>query len=600
MIKPLVSKIAEAVDGSQACKFALGVNQFDRLFSNSAFARSSDWITQQLAEAGMVDAEAVHLPADGKTRAQDWTMPLAWECDDAELHMVAPTEELLCSRKEQPLCVAQWSKPTEGKIRGQLHEFDKDNPPPAGAFVLTDQDPQNVMVAATEAGAACVVSDYVWKGYPDDRTMWINHLSTEGGWGLLADGPSLPTFVIPPKLGRRLRELLAQNQQVEMTAKVDGRLGPGTMAVATGVLAGEDRSQEVMVMAHGFEIGVIDNASGVGAVLEAARALGQLIADGKLPRPRRSIRWFITNECYGTVGLLSQRPEIGERGFAGLYLDSVGDASRADYPFRVHRVGAASPGVSNTLIGLIFNALPDDIRKAYHWEYENELPLADHMISDPMVGIPTPWLGRARDLKVWHSSDDVAELIDETNMAAAAIGAAAFAYFVASAGDEEAAWLADAMMPLLEDELKSRVGNDEPDRERFWRWALKRHVLQAARLATTAAGREGVMEVAERWPAEEFVPNGLELDDPRGASLVPSRKVWGTLTFESIPQDKRAFGSPRWSERINGAWFWADGARTVAEIAELTQLELGGKPMTNLTAMFDLAQEAGICTLSER
>ncbi len=81
MIKELVSTIAEGVDGSSACKFALAVNQLDLLFSNSAFARSAAWISQQLAEAGMVEAEVVDLPADGRSRMQDWTMPLAWECD---------------------------------------------------------------------------------------------------------------------------------------------------------------------------------------------------------------------------------------------------------------------------------------------------------------------------------------------------------------------------------------------------------------------------------------------------------------------------------------------------------------------------------------
>ena len=600
MIKELVSTIAEGVDGSSACKFALAVNQLDLLFSNSAFARSAAWISQQLSEAGMVEAEVVDLPADGRSRMQDWTMPLAWECDDAELRLISPEDRLICSRRDQPLCVCQWSKPTDGVVRGKLELFDKDETPSKGCFVLTDLDPCQAVAAAAKGGVAVMISDFVWKGYPDHRTMWTNHLSSDGGWGLLADGPSVPIFMIPPRVGRELRQMLSRGDSVELSGRIDGKLGAGTMSVATGVLAGKDRGQEVMILAHGFEIGVIDNASGVGALLEAARALAELIDKGKLPQPRRSIRWFVTNECYGTVGLLSVRPEIAERGFAGLYLDEVGDASRADYPFRVHRVGAASAGVSNALAGLVLGAMPGEIGRNYHWQFENELPLADHMISDPMVGIPTPWLGRARDFDAWHCSDDTADRLDETNMAAAAIGAAAFGYFLASAGDEEAAWLAEAMIPLLEEELKSRVGDDEPERERFWRWALKRHLLQAARLAVSSAGRERVMEIAERFKAEEFMPRGIDLDDERGAHLVPLRKVWGTLTFESIPADRRTFGSPRWSEAINNAWYWADGTRTIAEIAELVQLELGGKPMTKMTALFELAAEAGLCELNER
>ena len=81
--------------------------------------------------------------------------------------------------------------------------------------------------------------------------------------------------------------------------------------------------------------------------------------------------------------------------------------------------------------------------------------------------------------------------------------------------------------------------------------------------------------------------------------LVPVRKTWGTLTFESLPPEERTFGSPRWNERYNGAWYWADGKRTVAQIAELVQLEVGGKPQTKLLALFELAAKAGLCRLAK-
>ena len=602
MLKTLIETIAKATDGQRAVQAATTINQYDRLFTNSAFRQSSEWLVEQWAGAGMVDGEVVELPADGKTRMQDWTMSLEFECDSAELRVSSPVDKLLCSRDVEPRCVAQGSAPTNGTVTGSVVEYEKDKAIPAGAFVLTDQHPSSVIVAAGEAKAAAVVTSFVAKGYAPHRTMWINSISVEPGcWGVLADRqPMIPVFVITPNAHEELRQLLAANDTVELTGRIDGSVGAGTLPVATAVLPGEDREQEILIMAHGQEAGANDNASGVGAIVEAARVLGQLIADGVLPKPKRSIRWFITNECYGTVGLFSVRPELGKRGVGGLYLDTVGDVGRPDYPFKLHRVGAASPNVCNALAGLVLKNLPKDIAKIYHWIFENELPLADHMISDPMVGIPSPWLGRAKEFSAWHCSDDVPSLLDPATMKGSSIVAAAFAYFLANAGDAESAWLGEAMVPELEAELTSRVNADVPDSEAFWRWAMKRHLLQAARFAETDAGRDAVMTIADGWQAAEFTPAGTaELDDPRAGSLVPVRKTWGTLTFESIPADKRAYGSPRWSGRVNAAWYWADGRHTIAQLAELAQLEEGGKLQKGMVGLFELAAEAGNCELEQ-
>ena len=88
-----------------------------------------------------------------------------------------------------------------------------------------------------------------------------------------------------------------------------------------------------------------------------------------------------------------------------------------------------------------------------------------------------------------------------------------------------------------------------------------------------------------------------QFDDPATGRAVPVRKVWGTITFEGLPLDKRTQGSPRWSEQVNNAWYWADGKRSVGEIAQIVSLEMGTPLRKSLPAFFALAQEAGLCTL---
>ncbi len=590
--------VARQINGQRASKIAIDLNEYDKYYTNDSFARGSAWLVERFREAGCADAEVVDLPADGETRMQDWTMPLSWHCDSAELRMVEPNEELLCSREMEPRCVAQWSDGTSGKVQAELHLLRDDAPYPAGAFVLTDKHPQEIIKRARQEMPAAFISSFVRKGYPDHRTMWINAMSEEPGlWGLLAHQITAPVFVIPPAMDKRLRDLMAK-QPVTLAGHIDGRVGPGVMTTATAVTAGERRDQEVVVFAHGYEAGVNDNDSGVGAIVEAATALGELINSGVLPKPKRSIRWLIVSECYGMVGFYTLRPDVAKRGVVGLYLDTVGDKTRPDYPLVLHRTGAALPTYANALVKLVLDRLPADRRADYHWDYENEIPAADHMISDPMVGIASPWMGRGHEFKAWHSSDDTAATIDPDTMYGSAFLAAVYAYFVAAAEDEDAAWLAENMLPLMQEELASRAKPEETDRTAFWRWSLRKCIESTAKLADSNAAQLKIGGIAQRFEAPNtWQPKPVELENPATGKLVPVRNVWGTITFESVPVERRTQGSPRWSGAVSDAWYWADGRRTIDEIASIVSTELGTPPRKSLTALFELAAEAGLCQL---
>lgn len=590
--------VARQINGQRAGKIAIDLNQFDRYFTNDSFARGSTWLAERFREAGCAETEVVGLPADGQTRMQDWTMPLAWQCESAELRLVEPNEELLCSREKEPRCVAQWSAGTAGQVRAGLHLLRDDAPYPAGTFVLTDKHPQEIIKRARQAMPAAFVSDFVRPGYADHRTMWTNALSEEPGWwGVLAGQITAPVFMIPPALGKRLREMLAK-QPVTLAGHISGRVGPGVMSTVTAVTPGERRDQEVLLFAHGYEAGANDNDSGVAAIVEAATALGELIKSGVLPKPKRSIRWLIVSECYGTVGFYTLRAELAKRGIVGLYLDTVGDKTRPDYPLVLSRTGAALPTFANALVKLVLDRLPADRKADYHWAYANEIPTADHMVSDPMIGIASPWMGRGHQFTAWHCSDDTAALIDPDTMYGSAFLAAVYAYFAAAAEDDDAAWLAEKMLPLMEEELASRAKPEEADRHAFWRWSLRRCIESTAGLAGSDAAQRRIGTIAQRFEAPNtWEPKPVGMEDPATAKMVPVRNVWGTLTFESLPPESRTMGTPRWSEALTDAWFWADGTRTIEQIASIVSTELGAPPRKGLATFFDLAAKAGLCRL---
>ena len=62
-------------------------------------------------------------------------------------------------------------------------------------------------------------------------------------------------------------------------------------------------------------------------------------------------------------------------------------------------------------------------------------------------------MGRGHEFSAWHSSDDVASTIDAETMYCSSFLAAVYAYFAAAAEDEDATWLAEQMLPLMEDGL---------------------------------------------------------------------------------------------------------------------------------------------------
>ena len=66
------------------------------------------------------------------------------------------------------------------------------------------------------------------------------------------------------------------------------------------LIAGEgDPQEEVWSIAHSAEPGAVDNASGVAASIEIARAICGLAAARRLPPARRTIRLLAGYECYG-------------------------------------------------------------------------------------------------------------------------------------------------------------------------------------------------------------------------------------------------------------------------------------------------------------
>lgn len=246
------------------------------------------------------------------------------------------------------------------------------------------------------------------------------------------------------------------------TAMIEARI-PGT----------DPSLPEVVLTSHLQEnISANDNQSGVASMLEIGRALTKLIAEGKLPRPRRGIRFWWCDEIYSEYRYFADHPGDEKKVLADLNQDMVG--AKQSEGWRTEHM-ARTPwwrpsylsDVQESVLDMVVRgnnaylaawasgSIPPGIpfskplfsvrgtREPYHASAVPYFDSTDHMVfNDSWVGVPGTTLTNWPDEYI-HSSDDELWQIDPTQIKRNAFVVAATAWWLATAGEAEAGWLAD-------------------------------------------------------------------------------------------------------------------------------------------------------------
>lgn len=341
MFGNVFSIIDREVSAGLAFEELKAVHQIDRWFSFSAFEQSARHAAGRWKSFGLSRVEIENFRADGRTRVGSWIMPYAWDVDTAVLTITEPAElagGVIARYRETPSSLSMWSGPTpENGIEADLVLVEDADE--AGSYrgrnvrdnvVLTSTRGVFAKGLAAAKGAAGLVSDFVpHRSDLVHENFWMNAWSDDpGGWGLHGGDSRIFGFNISPHQGRWLRRLLKEHGRLRVRAVVRTRLYRGEIPVVTAVIPGIKRDEEVLVLGHGFEQGANDNASGCAVMLEAARALSRLIAEGRLPKPRRTIRFLLVSECYSNFAYCLKHPDRMASTVAALCVDSV--AQRQD------------------------------------------------------------------------------------------------------------------------------------------------------------------------------------------------------------------------------------------------------------------------------
>ena len=142
--------------------------------------------------------------------------------------------------------------------------------------------------------------------------IFVNHYPgygpATGGIGLLGNAGPIPGLSIAKEDGAFIKRLIERKGSVTVHIKTSDSLAPATSWNILGDLPGDQHPSEIVLLGshydgHDISQGAVDPASGVAAVLEAARVLAKHAAP--LPRTLRFVAWGVEE-----IGLLGSNAYV--------------------------------------------------------------------------------------------------------------------------------------------------------------------------------------------------------------------------------------------------------------------------------------------------
>jgi aminopeptidase YwaD len=346
---------------------------------------------------------------------------------------------------------------------GQGTNQDFQNKQVKGKFVLSlaPNGLAAIYNRAVEFGAIGVVGISAI-GAGDRATDYANAIV----WTTVNAKPNTAAWALSPKAARELETMLDRGQKVTLRSITKSEQVPNKQEIVHAEIPGDgSTTQEVAIGGHLFESyikqGANDDNSGCALTLEIGRAYLKLIAEGKLPRPKRTINFQWVQEIRGTNAWFDAHPDkqkviIGDLNFdmegirltqsrsywilqrtpdtfpsyindiAQSMMEYIADISRERIRYRRDGYGASQPVES-----------PNGSTDAFYIKIDKHYGSSDH-VTYMQHGIPAVMFITWPDMW-YHSSQDTPDKQDPTQYKrAAAVGTGALAALAAGT-DEMAA-----------------------------------------------------------------------------------------------------------------------------------------------------------------
>jgi aminopeptidase YwaD len=454
-----VIAIAQEISGETAKRNLEGIARFHRQRGSQGFHAAAELVAERLRAYGFSDVAILEFPADGKIFYGTQRSRPAWDAEFAELWEMKDRGAVkLAGYEAEPVVLAEDSESADvtadlADLGEGTKESDYAGKDVKGKIVLVSAQPGAVQdLAVGKFGAAGIVSyaqnqKTAWWGENQDAIRW-GHLETFSANQTFA-------FMVSLKTAREFKERLSTGEKITLHPVVKAGQHPGNYELVTATIPGADaqlKDEEIVFSCHldHQRPGANDNASGCATILEVARTLQKLIAEGKLARPARTIRFVFPPEIEGTMALLNGRPEIAKRIKAVIHMDMVGGGPETKAVFHVTRGPMSLPSFVQDVAWAFAEWVneqsyeyaatgqaayplvsPEGGKEPLRAEYSAYSMGSDHDVyQDSSFGIPAIYLNDWPDRYI-HTNLDSAANIDPTKLKRAGFIGAASGYFLA-------------------------------------------------------------------------------------------------------------------------------------------------------------------------
>src|SRR5579859_347772 len=477
-----VAALAAELSGEAAKRNLEGLARLHRQRGSSGFHEAAKLVVERARAYGLSGVEILEFPADGKIFYGTQRSRPGWDAEVGELSEL-PGDPSTCNREKvenqklvfntdcnemtvekiasyeaMPIVLAEDSESAD--VSAELVDVGEGNKENGyrgedvrGKIVLVGAQPGAVQdLAVGKFGAVGIVSyaqnqETAWWGEDENLIRW-GHLETFSANKTWA-------FMVSLKTARGFRERLTKGKKIMLHAVVKAGQHPGHYEVVTATIPGADaklKDEEIAFSCHldHQRPGANDNASGCVTILEVARTLQNLINEGKLARPARTIRFIWPPEIEGTMALLNAKPEFARRIRAAIHMDMVGGGPVTKAIFHVTRGPMSLPSFVHDVaeaFGDFANQQTEKLAKTGVAEYPlvapegGKEPLlaefapfsmgSDHDVyQEGSFRIPAIYMNDWPDRYI-HTNFDSAANIDPTKLKRAAFIGAASAYFLA-------------------------------------------------------------------------------------------------------------------------------------------------------------------------
>jgi hypothetical protein len=470
--KKLARALTQEVSGEMAFDYTVQISHFDRIQACDGWHDAAVMIQEELERIGYTDAAIEGWPSNGSRYYYTSRAPIGWRAKNAELWMVSPEKERLCSYEEIPLTLVKHSNAAD--VEAELIDVGTgvgdeayEGKDVKGKIVLATAYTGTVMrEAVIKRGALGVVTWYA----PETRPGYPNMIRYTAIWPTWEEKDRVGFgFNVSKLQGWNLKRALDEGKKVMLRAKVDAEYYDGQVEVLSAAFPGSvEPEKEIMIIGHLCHPrpSANDNASGSGGMLEMARALKKMVDEGQVDPPKRTIRFLWVPEFSGTYPYIKAHLERMRNTLAVINCDMIGeDFHLTGGIFNIICTPDSMPSFLNDVV-VNFTELAAgsdlfSINGSRHPFAYRVLPFSggsDHYVfNDGALKVPSVMFNR--DDIFHHTNLDTPDKVDPTELRRVCFIALGASYYMANASDEEA----KAMAHLIARNGLSRMSEDYYD-----------------------------------------------------------------------------------------------------------------------------------------